>query len=374
MKQQAIATIPGTKRVFKTDLKSATITRADGVLLRPRFVGICGTDKDVTEKDWGKTPKGERFLVLGHETLAEVIEHGDKVTDVRKGDWVVPTVRLPLKDDIYARIGHTNHTRSDFVERGISGAHGYLTERVEVSELYLAKVPQAMRSIEATLVEPMSIVANTIDLAWRLQLAKLSVWKPQNALVIGPGPIGLLAAAMLRIKGVDVTVVGRSPEDCKKADCARRIGATYYRDNSDVAHRELYYNRNSDRKFDFIFEAAGNPVLMYDSYAAVQTNGIIALTGIVENEPKIVPVDINLQGRPTKQNATVIGVVNSNVMHFDDSINHLALIETYWPGWRSSLITNTIRGFDEVALVDAFQRDKGPNDIKTIIDLGAVKN
>ena len=62
----------------------------DGVLLRVLEVGVCGTDREIAEGQFGVAPDGEKQLVLGHESLAEVERDGHGFS---KGDLVCATVR-----------------------------------------------------------------------------------------------------------------------------------------------------------------------------------------------------------------------------------------------------------------------------------------
>ena len=54
----------------------------------------------------------------------------------------------------------------------------------------------------------MSVVQKGIDHTYLLQ-HRLKGWKPRFGMVLGAGPIGLLAAAVLRVRGLRTVVVGR---------------------------------------------------------------------------------------------------------------------------------------------------------------------
>jgi threonine dehydrogenase-like Zn-dependent dehydrogenase len=58
-------------------------------------VGIWGTDREICRFDYGIPSQGEDHLIIGHESLGEVVEVGDRVTRVSKGDLVVAMVRRP---------------------------------------------------------------------------------------------------------------------------------------------------------------------------------------------------------------------------------------------------------------------------------------
>src|SRR3954453_13373798 len=52
--------------------------RGDAVLVRPLEVGVCGTDREISEGLFGVAPDGEEALVLGHELLGAVAPHGPR--------------------------------------------------------------------------------------------------------------------------------------------------------------------------------------------------------------------------------------------------------------------------------------------------------
>jgi threonine dehydrogenase-like Zn-dependent dehydrogenase len=66
------------------------------VLVATRSVGICGTDHELLAGEHGRAPAGESRLVLGHESLGEVLE-APPDSGLRAGDGVVGIVRRPIR-------------------------------------------------------------------------------------------------------------------------------------------------------------------------------------------------------------------------------------------------------------------------------------
>jgi threonine dehydrogenase-like Zn-dependent dehydrogenase len=92
---RAIAVTPAIKQVSIIDQPEPGISRPTDVKLRMIEAGICGTDKEICAFEYGTPPVGSEHLVIGHESLGEVIEVGAAVTRVRVGDLVIPMVRRP---------------------------------------------------------------------------------------------------------------------------------------------------------------------------------------------------------------------------------------------------------------------------------------
>src|SRR4051812_36864807 len=69
------------------------------VLLQILEVGVCGTDREIAHFDYGTPPAGSPYLVIGHESLARVIDVGPDVRGLAKHDLVVATVRRRCPHD-----------------------------------------------------------------------------------------------------------------------------------------------------------------------------------------------------------------------------------------------------------------------------------
>ena len=111
---------------------------------------------------------------------------------------------------IYDRIGTYDMTTDDvYYERGINLLHGYLTEYYVDDPEYIVRVPAGLRDV-GVLLEPTTVVEKGIAQAYEIQ-RRLRVWRPRKVAVMGAGTIGLLAALVLRLRGLDVTVFGRTP-------------------------------------------------------------------------------------------------------------------------------------------------------------------
>ena len=92
---KAIVVTPKEKdSITITDLKKPG-TNSNTVLVKVKLVGLDGTDKEINEGLYGESPETEKVLVIGHESLGEVVEIGKNVKGFKIGDLVVGTVRRP---------------------------------------------------------------------------------------------------------------------------------------------------------------------------------------------------------------------------------------------------------------------------------------
>src|SRR5919197_2641732 len=173
-----------------------------GVLVKVLRVGVDGTDKEINAAEYGQAPPGFDFLVTGHESFGQVEAVGAEVGHVKPGDYVVATVRRP-GHSIYDLIGTSDMTTdSVYYERGINLLHGYLAEYYGDDAEFIVKIPRGLKEV-GVLLEPLTVVRKGITQAFEIQ-RRLRVWRPRRAAVMGAGTIGLLAALVLRLRGLDV--------------------------------------------------------------------------------------------------------------------------------------------------------------------------
>src|SRR5829696_6539387 len=217
---KAIAVKPGIPNtVHLTELPApevGDVPGGRGVLVRVLRVGVDGTDKEIDAAEYGQAPAGHDYLITGHEGFGQVEAVGPSVTELAPGDFVVATVRRP-GSSLYDRIGTSDMTTDDvYFERGINLRHGYLAEYYVDDAEFIVKIPCELREV-GVLLEPTTVVEKGIAQAYEIQ-RRLRVWRPRKAAVMGAGTIGLLAAMALRLRGLDVTVFGRTARPYLNSD------------------------------------------------------------------------------------------------------------------------------------------------------------
>src|SRR5438128_9879355 len=229
MIMKAIAVFPGkpdSVHLAELDKPSVDeIAGGRGVLVKVLRVGVDGTDREINAAEYGAAPEGYDFLVIGHEGFGQVQEVGPSVTEFAPGDFVVATVRRP-GSSLYDQIGTSDMTTDDtYFERGINLRHGFLTEYYVEDAEYVVKIPQGLKEV-GVLLEPTTVVEKGIAQSYEIQ-RRLRVWRPKRAAVMGAGTIGLLATLVLRLRGLQVTTFGKTPNPYLNSDLIEAIGATY---------------------------------------------------------------------------------------------------------------------------------------------------
>lgn len=170
----------------------------DDVLLRVGAVGVCGSD--VHQWLGRHTWPVQYPVVLGHEFAGVIEQVGERADPWHPGDRVVSeTAAVIDPNSAMSRCGLYNLDPS---RKGFgAGADGGMTSLVRVPARCLHRVPEALTLEQAALTEPASVAYNAV-------VNNAEVHPGDRVVVLGPGPIGLLCAAMARLRGAEVAVVG----------------------------------------------------------------------------------------------------------------------------------------------------------------------
>ncbi len=110
---KAIAVFPEKHAIDLIQQEVPRITSPTEVKLRILEVGICGTDKEICCFEYGTPPPGSDHLVIGHESIGEVVEVGSAVTRLKPGDLAVPMVRRCRSQALYPAA-----SKADLLDRG----------------------------------------------------------------------------------------------------------------------------------------------------------------------------------------------------------------------------------------------------------------
>src|SRR5262249_28712117 len=237
-----------------------------GVLVKVLQVGVDATDREINEALYGNAPPGGEHLVIGHESFGRIVEVGDKVTELKPGDYVSCTVRRP-GGSLFDAIGRNDITSEEvYYERGINLCHGYLTEYFVDDAEYVVKVPRNLRHL-GVLSEPASVCAKAIEQAYLAQ-HRLQVWNPKRAFLLGAGHVGLLATMMLKLRGIDTYTLATTPGPHRKSEIVEAYGATYL-STQQTSMAELA--RQVGRP-DLIFEATGHAEVCFRAMEVLAHN------------------------------------------------------------------------------------------------------
>ena len=319
---QALVVRPGEAHTTRVADVPQPQVREGEVTVRTLEVGVCGTDREISEGHFGVPPEGEDMLVLGHEFLGRVERDGDGFT---RGDLVTSIVRRSCSQCVACNEGAPDSCLTgDYSERGITRLHGFARELVAEDPAQLIAIPSSLGRL-GVLVEPASICERGIRHA--RTIGGRHPWELRRALVIGTGAIGMLSTYLLRLAGLDVWTAGRSPEGDPRPQLANASGARYV----STATQPLATLREEVGGFDLVVEATGDAQVMADSIGLLRRNGVACLLGLdarrraVELDGRVIGVDAVVENR------TVFGSVNAHRVDWLAAVESLERVQERWP-------------------------------------------
>lgn len=374
---QAVGLVRGKTGVHEFELPKPEIKHPDEVLMRIKQVGLDGTDFNMINSNSQDLPPGRNEMAIGHEAVGVVEEVGNTVKSVKPGDIVTPTVRRGCGE-----CSPCLHNASDmcmtgrFKERGLHKLDGFLTQYAVDQEQYIARVPPEVTKL-AVFTEPISIVEKGIQelriiqsrIPWTCEHPEHTYLSPQwggckIALVVGAGPLGLIAIALLRLAGVSVFAADIVPEDHLKVSLLHGIG-TGYLDSRHMSPAELIDLGGTEEYLDIIFEASGAAATALELIKYMARSSIYVMTGIPREEMLLQIDAAHLVRQIVRYNQVLAGSVNSNRSHFEMALQDIGRINSSYNRLLENMITERL-SFKDWAQAFA---PKGPNYIKTVIEV-----
>ncbi len=354
---RAVAVRPGTPDSLhlRNDVPEP-VPKPYEAVVRVHSSGVCATDLDLHHGLIGRAPQGSDYLVIGHENLG-IVEHAPRGSKVQPGNLVISTLRRACGD--YCRPCLTGEqdmcVTGNFEERGIVGLHGFMSDVYAEDTFYLVKVPAPLIDT-ATLVEPLSILEKGIDHAMRIQ-SRFS-WEPKKALVMGAGPVGILGAVALRIRGYDVIVASLEGEGGRKDRLLAEVGIRYVCART-TSIADITRGRDAQ---DIVIDASGSELAVPAAIAALAHGGICVLASVTRGS-RAITLDIATVNRDiVLGNRVILGTVKAGKRHFEMAVRDLETIEMRHPGWLANLVTRRLP-FDRA--IEAMAR--APEEIKTVL-------
>src|SRR5690606_14258542 len=231
----------------------------EDVLLEVANVGVCGSDLHqwTADHSWHVNYP----VVLGHEFGGHIVDTGSRVRGWKAGDRVVSeTAAVIDPDNCMTRMGLYN---LDPTRRGFGyGVNGAMTRYVRVPARCLHRVPDNLPFEEACLTEPCSVAFNAVVVN--------GVIRPgDRVVVIGPGTIGILCAAVARLCGAEVALVGL------EHDRTRLAAAPQYGCEAIIGDASDWARQRDGLGADCVIDASGVSATLRIALDLVRPNGQI---------------------------------------------------------------------------------------------------
>lgn len=241
----------------------------DEVLVRVHTAGLCGSDAHAYRYEggyeWIQMPR-----IMGHEYSGTVAEVGDDVEAFEPGDRVIEEPIHDCGHCFQCKNGQPNVCQNF----SITGMHrdGAYAEYTLVEPRHLHAVPDGVPLEHAAITEPTSI-------ATRAVFDQSTTTPGDTVLVEGPGPIGVLVAAVADSMGANVLVSGLDRDEEARLPIVEELGIeTVNTDSGDLDARRDGFT--DGRGFDVVFDTTGHRSGLEMAADQVRKGGQVVVVGL----------------------------------------------------------------------------------------------
>ena len=258
------------------DIETPLVKNVDDVQFKVEFCAICvGETKVYDWNEWAAAdPTIQLPTVLGHEVSGIVTEVGSEVRSYSSGDRIVVDEAIPCGRCYQCRNGHTNLC----VDREIYGKRrGAFAEYAVLPQRVICGLPDKLSLEEGALLENLGIAVHAVEL------------EPHDpgdvAVVVGAGPIGIMAAQTLAAYGVNVAITDMLDP---RLQLAREISRATVVDIRQDGWRQRIREMTHGRGADFVLEAAATQSALDQAFEVVRDGGTVVTIGTFDR-----PVSFN---------------------------------------------------------------------------------
>ena len=251
------------------DVATPTSPAEGEVLIKIKACGICGTDIHVKHDNFPYWPP----VILGHEFVGVVEKVGANCTMLAKGDRVVAEPHTKACGKCY--LCRTGNIQICPEKRSPGwGIDGGMTEYICYPEKLLHKIPESMTWDQAVMAEPTANVVTDL-------LERTKVDPGDFVVVMGPGPIGLLAAMAARTAGAcDVVIVGTPGDEGLRFDKARELGFDKLINVAKENPAEVVMEMTGGIGADIVVECSGAPAAINSCPDMLRKMGKVCVIGL----------------------------------------------------------------------------------------------
>jgi threonine 3-dehydrogenase len=306
------------------------ITLPDEVQFKVEYCAICvGETKVYDWNEWAASDKTIQLpTVLGHEVAATVSEVGSQVKQFKPGDRITVDPLIHCGHCYLCRKGYTNMC----FEREIYGKRrGAFAEYAVLPERVICKLPDKLSFEEGAMLENLGVAVHAIEI------------EPHDpgdtAVVIGCGPIGIMAAQTLMAGGVNVVMTDVNQSRLDMATEISGADVVNIRQENPV---ERIKAMTDGRGADFVLEAAATQSALDQAFDLVRQAGTIVTIGTFNNPVSFNPFFkmtrrevklVSTMGRTWETWRRMVQLVESDKLNLKPYVSHILPLEEYQKGF-----------------------------------------
>lgn len=308
------------------EIEKPEVQNVDDVQFKVEYCAICVGETKVYEwSEWAEAdPTLELPTVLGHEVSGVVTEVGSDVKGFKPGDRICVDVNIYCGRCYQCRSGHHNMC----IEREIYGKRrGAFAEYAVLPERVICRLPDQLSVEEGALMENLGVAVHAVE---------LETHDPGDlAVVVGAGPIGIMAAQTLVAYGVNVVLTDMVESRLKIAEeiSGGTVINVYHEDP-----REKIAEMTNGKGADFVLEAAATQSGLDQAFDIVKDRGPVVTIGTFNAPISFNPFFIMTRrelrlvssiGRTWETWRRMTQLINEDKINLKPLITHILPMEKY---------------------------------------------
>ena len=297
----------GPRTVVVEDVPKPSVPRGH---VRVRIVrsGICGSD---VHGYIGNTGRRDIGVIMGHEVSGVIDEVADDVKDVVPGQRVIVQPTIFCGECEYCKEGRTQHCENKTF-LGVFSRHGGFAEYVSIPARLIYPLPDDVSFEKGALVEPMAVSKCAVD--------KISDYHGKTVLVVGAGTIGLLAIAVLKLRGAKMIIA--SDLSNNRLAAAKKLGADAVFNPKEVEPVQTVHGLTGEVGVDVSIEAVGAGKPVETALTCLKPCGESVWIGTVAPV-----ISLNMQSIVTRE-ITVHGAFTYSHIEFGQTLDMIRNMDT----------------------------------------------
>ncbi len=270
------------------------------VLVKVRAASICGTDVHIWDWNlWAQNRVKKIPLIFGHEFAGEVIEVGSNVTSVQMGDMVSAETHI-VDSTCYQCKTDRMHVCQHMEILGVD-RDGTFAEYVALPERNAWKNDPNLDPAVASIQEPLGNAVQTV-----LPKDHIEDIAGKKVAVLGCGPIGLMAIAVVRALGAAKIFATAGGLNKLRMEMAEKMGADMVLSAREEGENMVKIIRDATggNGVDVALEMSGSSMAVRQAFEMLTPGGRVSLLGILER-----PMEFDFNSAVVFKAATVYGIL-----------------------------------------------------------------
>ncbi|MDH5449652.1 MAG: L-threonine 3-dehydrogenase [Candidatus Bathyarchaeota archaeon] len=271
----------------------------DEVLVKMKAASICGTDIHIWEWNaWARSRIKKIPLIFGHEFAGEVVEIGKDVTNIHEGDMVSAETHI-VDGSCYQCRTDRMHVCQNMEILGVD-RDGVFAEYVVLPERNAWKNNPNLDPAIASIQEPLGNAVQSV-----LPKNRIDDITGKNVAVLGCGPIGLMAIAVLKTMGAARIFATAGGLNQTRMELAEKMGADLVLNARKEGENlvKIIRDATDGNEVDVVLEMSGAPSAVRQAFKMLTPGGRVSLFGLLDR-----PTELDLNNALIFKAATVYGI------------------------------------------------------------------